>query len=99
MTSSDEGQWKNDSGLATVIAADVAILGLCLRAHDNSANKQRWSPDDQVAAANAIKGGPSTRLALALRANTWLKSQFAEVTKQSSNVGDKACFNMTVIVD
>ena len=94
LESSDEALWKNESGLATVVAADVAILQLCVLAHEKALKKERWSSDLHVVAADAIACGPCTRLALALRANTWLKSQWAEVTRQAGNVGDKACCNM-----
>jgi hypothetical protein len=41
MNSTDEGSWKNKSGLATSIAADVAILQLCVLAHEKAGKKEK----------------------------------------------------------
>ena len=91
MTSSDEAVWINDTGFSNVVAADVAILLICVQSHEKASKRENWSPDLQIIASEAMACGPSTRLALALRASTWLKSQWAEVTKQAGQVGDKAC--------
>lgn len=59
-------------------------------AAERVADKTDWQPEYQTAAATVTSTGPSTRLALALRSNCFLKNIWSDIVRNSAVVGDKA---------
>ena len=90
MQSADDSTWTNTSGYSTSLALDIGVLNLVVYAGEMLADKTEWDSDNQVFAATAYSKGPSTRLALALRSNTFLKGLWSDIVRNASTVGDKA---------